>query len=486
MTNPRSKRPPWLAALTVGAIVRIIAAWSGYGVFASDDYVHVIEMAWHWLEDPGLPFNSRIRSELMARLVWLIFHGVTAMGLEERTVALRAIYTILGMYSLVAIPAGYRLAQSNFGDKAAHTAAWLLAVEAVLPRLSTRALISMASIPPLLWGLVVFDRAARAQPELRRHDFMVAGSLISLSALFRFQIGLIFMVLIVWLLSRPQQRIASLWLCLGGLCGVLAQLALDYHAFGSLTPAPYLYVRYNLAESSRYGVAPWFSYAGMYLLLTLPPATLAIAPGLWRAAKKATFLSSPLVVFAVAHSLIGHKEERFLFPTIPVFLVLMAPALVEAAQAGGWRRGLARTFWVLNTVLLVAATLSDAHRNVIAPMVEAGRDPAITRFYAVGPMLMPSYYLGETTEGHRVNTFDTLQSHLENHPPNGTTRILFKNPPSETELQKLRGHVHCEEPRWSHGDLVDQLLVWVNPIGNKRRRGPKMLIDCRDGPKALD
>ena len=50
--NPASVfRHPLAAPLLVGLVLRVVAAWTGYGIFASDDYTHVIEMAWRWLEE---------------------------------------------------------------------------------------------------------------------------------------------------------------------------------------------------------------------------------------------------------------------------------------------------------------------------------------------------------------------------------------------------------------------------------------------------
>lgn len=481
--NPASVfRHPLAAPLLVGLVLRIAAAWTGYGIFASDDYTHVIEMAWRWLEEPELQYNSRIRSELLARLVWVVFAAARFLGVRDPTLALQLLYTVFGLYSLLAIPPTYRLARARFGDDAASIAAWLMAVEAALPRLSTRALISMASIPPLLWGLVWVERGTRSDVGSRWRALAVGGALISVAALFRFQIGLLFLTIVVWMIFtlRRAERVSAISaFCAGGLLGAIAQLGLDLHAFGSATPAPWLYLKYNMEESSRFGVAPWFSYAGMFILLTLPPATIALGAGIWRAARRYPLLSTPFAVFFVFHSAIGHKEERFLFPLIPIFLILMAPALLESYRAGGWRRGLVRYFWIINAVLLVGASISDAHRNVIAPMIDASRDPNVTEFYAVGHMLFPRYYLGESTEGSRLNDVPALIDRWSERTPNGTVRILFNRPPSDEELARIRSRAaSCATERWSHSDAVDQLLVWVNPIGNKRRRGPKLVIDC--------
>lgn len=465
----------------VGAVLRIAAAWTGYGIFASDDYSHVIEIAWDWLSQPELPFNSRIRSELAARWAWLVFLGAQAVGIDGPVDLIRTLYTVLGLYSLVAIPGAYSLALHRFGPATAKTAAWLMAAEAVIPRLSTRALLSMMSIPPLVWGLVFLDRARDPAPTANRNAF-VGALLVGAASLFRFQLGIIFLIACGFVLAahwrgRPLKVLTSL--VAGGLIAGFAQLGLDYHAFGSWTPAPWLYVQYNMQESSSFGVGPWYSYFGMFILLTLPPATFALAPGLWAAAKRAPLLSVSIAVFFVSHSLIPHKEERFLFPLLPLFFVLMAHGLVVAWNRGRWRRGLVRTFWALNAVLLVGATVSDANRNVTTPMLEAGRSGSFTTFYAIGYMLVPRFYLSDgPTRAVSILRVDSFFEHLDKTPPTGKVRILFDRTPSEENLSDLYARARCDPPSMAYGDPVDRLLVWVNPIGNKRRRGPKTVIDC--------
>lgn len=440
--------------------------------------------------DPTLPFNSRIRSELMARLVYGVFEGCQALGITDPALLLHNLYTVLGLYSLIAIPAVYHLAEGRLGRPAARTAAWLMAVEAALPRLSTRALISMASIPPLVWGLVFADRVHRHAPATSGVPAgwaFGAGLLITLGALFRFQLGIVYLtvgvlLVVAWARARGWGAAGPLAgaYAAAGLLGVGAQMALDWHAFGSPIPAPWFYIQYNLTGSSKFGTAPWFSYFGMFLLLTLPPVTLAVAPGLWRAARRHVVVSVPFVVFFVLHSAVPHKEERFLFPLIPLFLVLLGAALVDAWHRPGWRRNLVYTYAVLNTILLVPATLSDAHRNITTPMLEARRSGKFSTFYGVGRMLLPVFYLADELEGQRVPDVNTLLQRWEETPPTGWVRILFNRRQKEDTWAALRARATvCDTPFLSHGDLVDQVLVWVNPVGNRRRRGPKEVIDCR-------
>ncbi len=103
----------------------------------------------------------------------------------------------------------------------------------------------------------------------------------------------------------------------------------------------------------------------MLFLLTLPPLTWWLAKPLWRAYRKAPLIGIPLGVFVIVHSIIPHKEERFLFSVLPLAFALLGAALAQV------KRPVAIAFWTLNAVGLVVATLSDGQRSIIDPLVTA-------------------------------------------------------------------------------------------------------------------
>ncbi|HSI06581.1 MAG TPA: hypothetical protein VLC93_18985, partial [Myxococcota bacterium] len=147
-------RPPWLAPFVTGAFLRVVAALAGYGYFASDDYTHVLGMAATWLDDPAAPFNSDIRSPLLARIVWACFVAARWLFGADPIAHVQVAYLVLGAFNAAAIPAVYRLTERRFGPHAALSAAWLMSAEALLPRIATRALISVVAMAPLAWGTV--------------------------------------------------------------------------------------------------------------------------------------------------------------------------------------------------------------------------------------------------------------------------------------------------------------------------------------------
>ncbi len=317
-------RWPLAGPVLVGTLLRVVAALAGYGFFASDDYTHVIGMAYTWLAGPA-PFNSDLRSPLLARIVWVCFEAASACGASDPATLVRVAYVVLGLVSVAAIPGVYVLTQRTFGVRAASTAAWLMAADALMPRIATRALISVVAMVPLIWGTVFVER---------RRGFL-GGLLLGIATLFRYQVGLVCLVIAVLLAVWRQWRTLA-FVLLGGAVAALAQGFIDLHTQGAWFASVINYVRFNETGASRYGVAPWFTYVLDFVGLTIPPATIWLARPLWKTAKTFVVVSVPFTVFVVAHSLVPHKEEHFIFAVLPYFFILLGVALAGVRRSVQW------------------------------------------------------------------------------------------------------------------------------------------------------
>jgi hypothetical protein len=88
------------------------------------------------------------------------------------------------------------------------------------------------------------------------------------------------------------------------------------------------YVQANVGRSSRYGVEPWYWYLVLLAKSLWPMLLLALA-GLRRNA----FLGWVALVIVASHSVIAHKEFRFVYPVIPIVITLAALGFVEIVSA---------------------------------------------------------------------------------------------------------------------------------------------------------
>ena len=97
----------------------------------------------------------------------------------------------------------------------------------------------------------------------------------------------------------------------------------------------YLYFYVNLIQgrSASFGVEPWYWYLPR-LARHLGPLLLLALVGV----RRSPFLGWMALVILAAHSLVHHKEARFLYPMMPIMVTLGALGMVEcAAIVEKWR-----------------------------------------------------------------------------------------------------------------------------------------------------
>ena len=81
-------------------------------------------------------------------------------------------------------------------------------------------------------------------------------------------------------------------------------------------------------KAAEWGTAPWSYYLerSMPVLFQISPLMLVLPVLGWR---RAPAVALATVFFAVAHSAIGHKEERFIWPALPLLFLLSAHGLQD-------------------------------------------------------------------------------------------------------------------------------------------------------------
>lgn len=301
----------------------------------------------------------------------------------------------------------------------------------------------------------------------------------------RFQVGILMLPLGLYAWRTGKWARLGSFLA-GGLVACLAQGALDMAEGRPALSTPWRYVQYNMQHASQYGVSPIYTYVLQCVMLTLPPACLLLGPWAWARACRQNKLSFWLCLWFVAvHSLIAHKEDRFLFPILPLLLVLMGTALAlephAQTLANRWPpRCYAfgrRLFWCVNTLGLVVCSLSDAQRNWTVPLLRIARatPPGQIRHLAViEPDVVPSYYLDgrASWQGFAdVASFyrATLQSKQQ------VDYVLLRAVP-DAQAQTMLTDLGCGAPERFEGDLVDRLLVRVNR--HNHRRAATTLLRC--------
>ena len=492
-----SIRSPLLGPLIVGALARLCSALIGAGFHARDDYFHVLEPALLWIANPDFEWEGStahgagIRSHLLPRLMQGLVLAAHGVGIESPEAILRILHSSLGLYSLLLIPGIYCLGRQLADERVARLAAWLGAVHFAMPYVGTRLLLEAVAIPPLVWGLHALSKEKTSSDVL-------GGLLLALALWFRYQIGaaVLGVFLVVLIQGRKRglgflaERFSGIALGLG--LGLAAQGTFDMLTHGRFLGPLVGNVLLNLTPPTLLTRSGPYTYVGLLLLLTTPPATLLLLPAMVRAVRRYTLglVTWPLVTFTLLHTLVPHKEERFLTPMLPLMLLLLAAAYWELeGYIDSWGRR-ARTWWpaakvwliVTHTVMLLIASTTQSQSHQRDAMASLREDPHMTGAISMGPELLPFFlgrrdipifFRGRPDAVWLKRTLDEIKTLGF-----GANRFLgFESDRAPIEILLAAEGYRCDEPQRFGAWWADNLVYTLNPRHN-RRRAPIFLWRC--------
>ncbi|MBX2979361.1 MAG: glycosyltransferase family 39 protein [Flavobacteriales bacterium] len=482
----RATRQP-LAALTLIALVpRLVAAFFSGGYFAHDDHFLIIEAAGSWVDgfdyNYWLPWNQGENprpsghSYVYVGLHFLVFSALKALGMSDPKSMMVVVRLLHALWSLVVVRTGYRIALRLSDPAIAWHTGLFLALFYFMPFLAVRNLVEVACIPFLMlgaWQLVKRDQA----PGLR--EVLLAGIWIGLAINIRFQT--IFFAAGPGLALLLQRR---LWpAVVYGLGLALPLLVLQGGIDQFLWGRPFAelgeYVLYNLNNTTTYGQLPWYNYLLLLLGIYIPFFSVAVVFGYFRRTSP-LLLWLPVLLFLAIHSYFPNKQERFLFPIIPLFFVLGHVAWEQWRTTSRWWqarpklwRGLLGFTWAINSVVLVVLVFSSSKQSRVDAMYllrDAGdvRGLVIEDTHEQDPPMPPLFYLGkwDVLQIPYTDTTVALGPLVESAGARKPDIVLFFG---VEDLDRRMAHVAeqvgpLQEIGRAKPGLVDRIVHWLNPV----------------------
>jgi hypothetical protein len=157
--------------------------------------------------------------------------------------------------------------------------------------------------------------------------------------------GFVYAAIGIWLLIVRRSIFLHLIANLSGFFIVAAVCtALDSWLYGDFVFTPYRYFKSNILEgvASNFGVSPWYGYFvdfnSTFRAVTGVLSFISMVTLLWKRPK--SILAWVFWAFVIGHSLVAHKEERFLFPVLmlaPMACTCGIDVLANFAQRIGLR-----------------------------------------------------------------------------------------------------------------------------------------------------
>lgn len=472
-------------ALGVGALLRVLSAFFVYGPQALDDYKHGVWPAYQFFA--GLPLDiPQYRSHL---LVWFLscFAEIASwVGVTSALGQVRAMYLGLGLVSLLGIWGTYLYVRDFRSKIFSSLALYMTAVFPLMPFVSTRAFgeaVAMSLVMLAFGGLETSRRRAENRIAVWIGWFAVLG----LAGLFRFHVGVLYLVsMAVFLILKNYSAVVGA--LLAGFVALGGQVLVDHLSGKGFLGTLFVYLAENQGGAAKYGVSPWYNPWLFVLAVGLAPFSFVMwrsTRSLWR---KHWPMLAPLLIFVFAHSLVAHKEERFLYPILGLEIWALAYLWASSARNSAARRFFSPVLIGVTTILLPVVCFINTQEGEIEPpaLMESRYKRVIYLDHEslFGKSRFQFYFLRPPSLLRSVSPLEfnaaRVDQELAENPQHLALVMLTSNPEAQAQLEALSGiktlEAQCLKVETS-GSLIDRLIYSLNPKHNQRRR-PTWYLTC--------
>lgn len=358
------------------------------GIIALDDYSCIVSqiIPAQKISFSSVIANLGIRNPLAVAVLVGLTKLLFRVGFESPYSQLQIVRIILGCFNFFVFTyfgVQFFRKSSILGIK--EWSIGLLGLYFLNPLFFTRPMIEVLSAPFVFLGCF---EAFQYWESFRRRHLVLGIFYLMISAMFRFQSGICVLSLIILLILRRDVRGISIAIIASVLFFLLSGL-FEYEITGRFHGSLIDYTRYNINHSSSYGVTPFYTFLLLLLGLTIPPTLISRFKKLdWR---KEYFDLLPVLlfvgIFVLAHSAVPHKEERFMLPILPLFLIVLTPLLAHfwGEQEQRWR-----VYWfgIVNGVLLLLTSFNTPQSNTVNLVRYLGENRQIKIVKSVGDTLV--------------------------------------------------------------------------------------------------
>ncbi|MFQ3325741.1 MAG: hypothetical protein ACJASM_000937 [Salibacteraceae bacterium] len=478
---------PLAFILVLAFLVRIISILFSKGYGMHDDHFLVIEAAQSWVDgydyNSWLPKNSSDGSPtghswFYVGLHYYFFSFLESIGIVGAQTKLYFVRFLHALWYLLAIRFAYKITLKLNGESTAKMVGLFIAFLWFTPIMSVRNLVEVVCLTPLLgatWYLVKNE-------SLTWKNIIFAGLLMGVSVSIRFQTVLFLGGMGLVLLSKNIFKAAGL--------GLFFMLSLFVCQIGDLFlwGRPFAefgeYIAYNFANKTTYFVRPWYMYFGTIGGLLLPPFSLFLFAGWSKVFKKKYLLVAiPSLVFFGFHCYFPNKQERFIIPFIPYFIILgwigwdqllqqYAHKLVKVNHYG------MRFFWGLNIILLVAITPAYSKKSRVESMeffndVPNFQGAYVEKSFEYSAPLLPQYYSGKwvTPVNFKKHAYlDTIITSYTRQPKEIRRNhiVFFEAEILDERIRFFETNCNCELVQLAvfEPSYLDQFVHWLNPLND--------------------
>jgi len=319
--------------LGVVAVVFFVTAYNSHGFYHPDEHHQIVEFANAklGLHDPATlawEYHEQIRPTLQPVICYFVFRVIQVFHIVNpyyQALCLRLLTALLALFAIhFFVKNTKHLFQNQNIQKGYCVLSYLLWF---IPFLSVR-------FASETWSglFFLFALSFVLKNSTKKFSFAMIGILLGLSFLFRFQIAFAILGLFLWLFFVNKTKIFSFVIACAGFLLILALgVCLDCLFYGEFVFTPWNYFKTNIIGGNDipdFGTSPWYFY--LIKLISFPNYIVGIC-----------FIISIIILliknpkniflwcflpFLFFHSLVPHKEERFIFPVAYLFAIMIITA----------------------------------------------------------------------------------------------------------------------------------------------------------------
>jgi 4-amino-4-deoxy-L-arabinose transferase-like glycosyltransferase len=483
-----SAQNPLAFILILAIIVRLVAVFFAKGFGMHDDHFLYIEIPQSWVDghdyNNWLPWSApgnmpQGHSFLYPGINFLILWCFKFIGIDSIEAKMLLMRAIHAAFSLLVVSFGYKITLKLSNAKTAFSVGLLLAILWLFPWLSVRTMVEIVTIPFLMlsiWSLVKVDFE---DSKIGAIPFLLSGIWCGIAFSIRFQVAFFILGLGIVILFK-KGLLKAVWFTLGFLIVLLlTQGLIDFLIWKRPFAELMEYFRYNVVHKGDYPNGPWYNYFLVLMGVVIPPLSLFMLAGVMKSWKRLLLIFLPMFLFFAFHSYFPNKQERFILPILPFFIILGMIGwneLRDSNRLKWFTKKAERIVWitvlVINMVLLIAISTMYSKRSRVESMLYLSEYQDIHSFLienSVDNMTLwsPMFYTGQYPKEFNVTKswyIDTLS--LPWISADEPRFVLFYTQERLDErimaMKKLMPGLQYETTIYP--GLIDRLLSNLNPV----------------------
>jgi phosphatidylinositol glycan class B len=348
-----------------------ITAFNSHGYYHADEHYQIIEYAGiklgtHKPSDLAWEFSEKIRSSLQPTIAFIIISVLKLLDIKDPYNQVFILRLLTAFFSIYVIQLFANKNKYLLNGKGMHIAFLLMSFFLwFIPFLSVRFSSETLSGLFMLLGVSLYDKE-------KRSNSILVGIIFGISYLFRFQIVFSLVGFLFWIFIIDKRNWREFFkLGIPFILVVIIGVLIDSWFYGELvfTSWNYFYETMLKKGSISFGDSPWYFY--LESIYTLPTKIIGafiltsfLIMLIFHPKNKLIWMIIP---FLIVHSLIPHKEERFIFPIIyffPLIMMLSFNLIYQIRQNDILKKTytvlLIFTFLIINGIGLLAMSQKSA------------------------------------------------------------------------------------------------------------------------------